>query len=317
MNEIGGYFGLEKLVSNEYHKGLIRLNTATNAVVYLLQAKGIRKVYMPYYLCYAVSHKLVTNGYEVEYYSIHPDFSPMISHVMDEDEIIYIVNYFGQLTNEKISSLKEKYKQIIVDNTHAFFQKPLYGVDTIYSCRKFFGVSDGAYVSTTNPLHEELALDVSKDRMAHVLGRFEGQAAHFYANFQEVDQMLHSEPLKWMSRLTTNLLGAIDYDNVRQIRNTNYAFLEHEFKEKNRLQLVTSDGAFAYPLYIENGIEIRKNLAKKKLYIPTLWPNVLENTVEESIEYRYAANILALPCDQRYGIKEMEYISNLINEVIS
>lgn len=65
----------------------------------------------------------------------------------------------------------------------------------------------------------------------------------------------------------------------------------------NRLDLIIPDGPFAYPLYIENGIEIRKELAKKKLYIPTLWPNVLQEMNENSIEYRYVAKILPLlPC---------------------
>ena len=67
-------------------------------------------------------------------------------------------------------------------------------------------------------------------------------------------------------------------------------------------------GPFAYPYYVENGIETRKKLAEKKIYIPTLWPNVLIEKHGDTIEYDYAANILPLPCDQRYGLDDMEYI---------
>ena len=35
--EIGGYFGLEPLISNEYYKDLIALNTARNALLYILK----------------------------------------------------------------------------------------------------------------------------------------------------------------------------------------------------------------------------------------------------------------------------------------
>lgn len=317
MIEIGGYFGLEKLMNNEYHKGLLRLNTATNALLYLLKVKGTKKVYIPYYLCSSVSEKLIENGYEIEYYRIDIRFRPMIRKALKENEVLYIVNYFGQITNEQILLLKQKYKQIIMDNTHAFFQKPLLDVDTIYSCRKYFGVPDGAYLYTEKKLHEQLEVDVSKDRMEHILGRFEGSATDYYSNFQKVDDILHSLPIKRMSNLTNNLLGAIDYETVRQIRNKNYAFLKNELNEVNPLQLNTPNGAFAYPLYIENGLEIREILSKKKLYIPTLWPNVLKRMEEESVEYRYSANILPLPCDQRYGVSEMEYMTNLIKEVIS
>jgi hypothetical protein len=80
----------------------------------------------------------------------------------------------------------------------------------------------------------------------------------------------------------------------------------------NKLRLITPEGAFAYPFYLEKGVEIRKELAAKKIYIPTLWPNVLEDTPESSLEYDYAANILPLPCDQRYGIKDMKYMINCL-----
>lgn len=315
MIEIGGYFGLDKLINNEYHKGLIRLNTATNALLYLLKAKGTKKVYIPYYLCNSVSEKLIKNEFEIEHYRIDRGFKPIISKVMDENEVLYIVNYFGQITNDQISLFKKKYRQIVMDNTHAFFQKPIFDVDTIYSCRKYFGVPDGAYLYTEKQVNEELEVDVSIDRMEHILGRFEGNASDYYTEFQKVDNILQDLPIRLMSNLTYNLLGAIDYETVRQIRNENFKFLKREFDEINLIQVNTPDGAFAYPLYIENGIKIRGELAKKHLYIPTLWNNVLKDSEASSLAYRYSANILPIPCDQRYGIGNMEYITTLIKEV--
>lgn len=89
-----------------------------------------------------------------------------------------------------------------------------------------------------------------------------------------------------------------------------------EHLRKNKLKLITPYGAFAYPFYAENAVEIRVKLVKKKLFIPTLWPNVLESTLENSVEYQYSSNILPLPCDQRYGEDDMEYIVRCINEEI-
>lgn len=59
---------------------------------------------------------------------------------------------------------------------------------------------------------------------------------------------------------------------------------------------------------MEGGSKIRKELAKDKIYIPTLWPNVLEECPENSLEYEYAMNILPLPVDQRYGLEEMTWM---------
>lgn len=67
-----------------------------------------------------------------------------------------------------------------------------------------------------------------------------------------------------------------------------------------------------YPLWIENGAAARKKLQAEKIYIPTLWPNVLQELPEKAIEYQLAANILPLPVDQRYTQVEMQRIVDRI-----
>ncbi|MEG0576843.1 MAG: hypothetical protein RR500_03210 [Bacilli bacterium] len=313
MKEIGGYFELEQLISNEYHKGLIQLNTARNALLYLMKSKKIEKVYIPYYLCDSVSNMLEKYGYEYEYYRVAADFSPNFHKELKKQECLYVVNYFGQLSEEKILCIKEKHKQVIIDNTHAFFQRPLSSIDTIYSCRKFFGVSDGAYLSTDKKLDEELEIDLSKDRVEHLLGRFEGIASDYYRIFLEVDERFNGETLKKMSRFTRNLMGAIDYENVIQERNNNYSYLDSELKKYNLLNLISPNGPFCYPFYVGNGLQVRRNLAEKKIYIPTLWKNVSQVTPDESIEYLYSTNLLPIPCDQRYDEDDMKYIVECIS----
>ena len=39
-------------------------------------------------------------------------------------------------------------KNVIIDNVQAYFQRPIEGFDTLYSCRKYFGVPDGAVLYT-------------------------------------------------------------------------------------------------------------------------------------------------------------------------
>lgn len=314
MREIGGFFELDQFGNNEYYKDIITLNSGRNALLYLLKTRSIKKIYIPYYLCNSVSDMCNKNGYKFEYYKIDANFIPIFDKTLAQDEYLYVVNYYGQLTNENIFSLKDKFIQIILDNTQAFFQKPIDGMDTIYSCRKFFGVPDGSYLSTNKKLNKELEVDISKERMAHILGRYEGIASNYYSDFQNNDECFNDEPLKYMSKLTHNILGAIDYDRVCQIRNKNYAYLEKELGENNKLKLITPDGAFAYPFYVKNGIEIRKIMSQNKIYIPTLWPNVLNNVSKDNIEYEYVVNILPLPCDQRYGLEDMKYIVDCIHK---
>ncbi|MBA2860459.1 hypothetical protein [Methanococcus maripaludis] len=314
MKEIGGYFGLDQLIKNEYHKNLIALNTGRNSLLYILRAKNIKKLYIPYYLCDSISHMLSKEEYDFEYYAINDSFYPNFDKKLNDFEYIYIVNYYGQLTNRSIRKLKEKYGQIIIDNVQSFFQRPVNGVDTIYSCRKFFGVPDGAYLSTDAKLDYELKTDISKDRMKHILGRFEENASEYYAYFQENDKNFKKTPLMKMSNLTKNIMGAIDYNYVKKVRNENYFYIADKLGSLNILNISKPDGPFAYPFYIANGIEIRKKLAEKKIYVPILWPNVLKDCKKDTLEYDYAANILPLPCDQRYSINDMNRLIDTILE---
>lgn len=310
MKEIGGYFELDEFISNEYYTDLISLNNGRNALLYILKAKKIRKLYIPYLLCDSIRDMLIKYGYEFEQYNVDYDFMPIFNKKLLEDEYIDIVNYYGQITSEKVINLKHKYKNIILDNTHAFFQKPIENIDTIYSCRKFFGVPDGSYLSTDRIINENLETDISKERMIHILGRYEGKASEYYSFYSENDESYSKEELKYMSRLTHNILGAINYEKVRKVRNRNFSFLKNELGKFNKLKLIVPDGAFCYPLYVKDGEHSRKMLAKKKIYIPTLWPNVLDGMSKNTLEYQYVSNILPIPCDQRYSIEDMSKIIN-------
>lgn len=314
MREIGGYFGLDDLVSNEFYDSLIRLNTGRNTLLYLMKARKITKLHIPYYLCDSVSTLLEEHDYNFEYYNIDQEFLPIFDKKLEKDEFLYIVNLYGQLTTEQLLALKQHFGQVIFDYSHAFFQEPLAGVDTIYSCRKFFGVPDGAYLATDAILHENLEQDMSSDRLKHIVGRYEGTASDYYSDFQRNDHVLDATPLRTMSKLTHNLMGAIDYKRARQTRNENYIYLEQQLGADNPLKLTMPQGPFAYPLLVENGLEIRTRLTDEQIYIPLLWPNVMKDCPEESIEYQYAANILPLPCDQRYGLEEMAYLVDLLKK---
>ena len=116
-----------------------------------------------------------------------------------------------------------------------------------------------------------------------------------------------------MSRLTENLLSGLDYEGIRQKRNENWMQLHAVLGNHNRLSLHTPDGPYMYPYYCENGMQIKKKLAEKKIYIPTLWPNVLE-AEENELEKDYTRNILPLPVDQRYGLADMTRLLKALEE---
>lgn len=307
IKEIGGYFGLEQFGGTEYHSGLIGVNSGRAALLYVIRAKGIRKLYIPLFLCDSVYKVCEREGVPYEFYSVGEGFLPEFDGRLGEGEWLYVVNYYGQLDDSVILALKEEHKNLIIDNVQAFFRRPLSGVDTVYSCRKFFGVPDGGYVSTDAILDEELPEGRSSHRMRHVLGRIEDGASAHYGEFKVSDDGFAAEGLTAMSAVTRSILRGIDYEAVRLRRNENYAVLASVLGELNPLKLTDPDGPYCYPFYCHGGMEIKRRLAEARIFVPTLWPNVLSS--EDSFAADYAANILPLPVDQRYGEAEMAAVA--------
>lgn len=316
MKEIGGYFGLEQLISHEYYPELIPVNNARNGLLYILRTRQISKIRIPFYLCDSVSRMCEREGISYSFYRIDKDFMPMLAQPLEEGEWLYIVNYYGQITNEQLILFQKQYKRVIFDNVQAFFQQPVSGIDTVYSCRKFFGVPDGGYVSSDAQLFGQIPEDESRERMKHILGRFEsGSASAYYADFKNNDHSFRELPLRKMSALTHNLLGAIDYSAVKVRRESNFDILHQALGAINKLSLKKTQGPYVYPFYCQGGMEIKKKLAQRLIYVATLWPNVVQ--LDEGIEKDYAENILPLPCDQRYDAEDMNRIVEAILQCIN
>ena len=315
MREIGGYFELDKYSMPMLHEGAIALNCGRNTLAYLIEAKGIEKIKVPKFLCDTVREVCEKEKISISFYSITRDFLPE-ELTLEADDWLYLVNFYGQLDNDTIRGYVEKYERVIVDHAQAYFQMPLENVDTLYTCRKFFGVADGGILYTDTKLDREIPRDESFDRMKFVLGRFERSASEFYAEAASNNDFFADEPIKLMSKLTENLLHGIDYEAVKQKRTRNFEILHEAFGKINPLKLTVPQGAFMYPLYLEKGGEIRRKLQAKKIFIPTLWPDVFEHCDESELEYDYAKNILPIPVDQRYDEEDMKYIIKAVFDEI-
>ena len=312
MKEIGGYIVFEHFHGDMLYEEALRLNCGRNALAYLIMARKIRKLAIPYFICDSVVETAEKYNAKVRFYHIGMDLRPHALPELDEDEWLYLVNYYGQIGADEVRQLKDRYHRIIVDNSQAYFSPPAGQVDTLYSCRKFFGVTDGAVLFTDAVLHEELETDQSYLRYGFLMGRFERSASEFYPQYVSNNRFFANEPVKRMSLLTDNLMHGIDYSFIRNQRTENFNYLKKRLEGLNRLRLTSPDGAFAYPLLLDNAAEVRKCLIDSRIYIPVLWPDVAERTEQADTDRMLALNILPIPCDQRYTAQDMEYICGKI-----
>jgi len=310
---IGGYFELELPQGAEYHSQAIALNTGRNALEYILRARGYKRVYLPYYSCEVLLEPFKKLGVEYTFYHINANLEADLQSSLNSDEAILCINYFG-LKQDHVNALAQRYgKQLIVDNTQAFYAQPIDGIDTFYSCRKFFGVPDGAYLYCDKVLDAELEQDYSWERMTHLLKRIDVSAEAAYADFREQSEKLKNNPIRKMSNLTHRIMASIDYDGVAGRRRQNYQLLDEAIGKKNGIALPLSADAvpMVYP-FLTTDQQLRQRLIDNKVYVATYWPNVLDWINTDSTEYTLTTQLLPLPIDQRYGEGDLKRIYELI-----
>ncbi|MEI7899367.1 MAG: hypothetical protein WCK89_03885 [bacterium] len=315
MNPIGGFFELEIGDGVEYHGDAIRLNSGRNAFEYILGAKRYRKVYLPFYTCSVMLQPIARIGASSAFYHVNEQFEPVFDFTsLREDEAFVYVNYFG-LFDEVVVSLAARCSSLIVDNAQAFYARPVPGVDTFYSPRKFFGVPDGAYLYANRQLSEPLERDESCGRCEHLLRRIDDGPEDAYPHFLKSDVLFDSLPLKSMSNLTRRILRGIDYDQVARRRVSNFRVLHEALKGMNSIDREPRNGQvpMVYP-FLGSRKGLRDFLISRRIYVARYWPSVLELVREGSVEYEYAMNLAPLPVDQRYGTSDMEVIVGAVTE---
>ena len=313
MKEIGGYFGLELSSGDHFHSMALRFNSGRGALEYIVKARDIKKVHMPFFTCSAIRERLSKLSVEIQPYYINDALEFEVENFDESDAIIY-TNYFG-LKNEFVKLISTKFNRLIVDNAQAFFAKPIVGVDTLYSPRKFFGVPDGGYLVTDKFLSGVMERDLSSLRAGHLLERVDSSAEKGYQNFLGSEHALGLEPLKRMSKLTESLLASIDYQKAWETRMRNFRFLHKALSKDNELvssiNFEITDAPMIYPLLTKKD-GLRAALIEKKIYIPTYWPNVLEWTKLGDWEFYLANNLIPLPVDQRYSPKDLGRVVSIV-----
>lgn len=314
MQPIGGYFSLEIPKGEEYHKDAIRLNTGRNCLEYILMARGYKKVYIPYYTCEVVLEPFKKLGIPYEFYHIDINFEIRDRFTLKPDEALLYVNYYG-LKQRYVEQLAEKIGEcLIIDNTQAFYAKPIVGIDTFYTCRKFFGVPDGAYLYTNKLMDAEFEQDQSFDYFMFLTKRIDLGAEAGYEDFRNLSKHVVGQPIKIMSKLTQRMMQGIDYARIAEQRRDNYQQLHDALGRSNTISIPLEDDAvpMVYP-YLAPVKGLREKLIANNIFVARYWPNVLDWTSKDDIEYQFACQMQPLPIDQRYREDDMNRIVECIN----
>jgi hypothetical protein len=313
---MGGYFQLHLANGEEYYPDLIKLNTSRNALQYILEVKKYTKVYIPYFTCEVLLEPMVKLNIPYQFYHIDEQLEPIFDFEVGPTECVVYNNYFG-LKQDAVKKLSDTVPHLIIDNAQAFFSEPVPKIDTFYSCRKFFGVPDGAYLQINSDERLSPENDTSIHRFSHLITSIDHSVEHGYADFMENELGFIGNEIKSMSSLTQAVLANVDYQACKNKRIENFNFLHEKLSSINELgmELPTSTPAMLYPLLISKA-DVKAKLIEKKIFVPTYWPNVFRWTTQDTLEYKLAKNVIYLPMDHRYDLKNMAYMLDVLTKII-
>ena len=109
--EIGGYFELEDFGGKEYYPNLYKVNLGRTALRWLLEGRGYTKIYLPVFLCESVTEACEQHGIRISRYQLDAELNVLLPRKkLGESECLYLVNYYGQLTDEKILAYQKIWK---------------------------------------------------------------------------------------------------------------------------------------------------------------------------------------------------------------
>ena len=327
MIEIGSDFNIQPLYNNRHEKFFVSGRLAIKSILNNLIQRN-EKCLIPNYLCDSIYNCFSC----FDFYKIKNDFDiniEYLEHLIKNGDyvLIFIINYFGYIDNniEFITKLCKQTNIIIVeDYTHNLYSKQLYGDISICSYRKSLSTPYGAIV-------------IDKNNMINI----EQQPSYnfvyyFLVIFKFIGMLLKNlNSIKWIWRpLLTyceNNIDKLDYNGYDYLNHFFYKYYYDmnniEYRKQNMtylnkfIKIKTLDkfknNYFTYPIFFKTKVErdhIRKILIDNQIYCPIYWPlyfdkdNICNNHITD--------HILCIPVDQRYNIKHMEYIVNIIDQAL-
>ena len=335
---MGGMFALEGISNansttprflNEKH---ILLANARSGIALVMGLLSPSCIWMPSYLCGSMLKAVNAPMSSLKFYEVTYDLVPSsldwLNNIQPKD-LVVLVDYFGFPCNPYwIKRAKEQGAWVLEDACQALLSEEVgrFSDFVLFSPRKFLGIPDGGILT----FHHQLAFDPElesppaawwlKAFSAIVLrGEFDlqGGSRRWFELFQESELGAPIGPYA-MSELSRMLLQhSFDYRKIAQKRIENYQLLLDRLIEVALFpSLPPGVVPLGFPIRVKNRDQVRRALFDHEIYPPVHWP--IKGIIPEKFRgsHQLSAEIMTLPCDQRYNRRDMEQMAGLVAELL-
>ena len=302
-----------------------------------------RRVLIPAYTCQTVITPFEEAGWQCEFYSIGKDLRIRLDRLLCSVDkfhpaLIVVHPFYGMDLNEEeirtLTMLKESGKEILLDLTQCLFSQKDYDIASfiVASYRKWMPIPDGGYmkrrldsVKIVQPETENSDFsDMEKDAM-YLRGLYfanrEQRTKDISIRLSKMADRIAERNITRhkMSQTAYSLMKKEDIELIQRARLSNYAYLFQKVLETEKITKVAqkcSDVTSAplyFPIYVQDRLALQRCLAKDAIYAPVLWPVEDERVlINDNVKYIYD-HLLAIPCDQRYDVNDLQRAVDIIN----
>ncbi len=271
---------------------------------------------------------------DVRFYSIDERLriaeEDWLSEIHENDMVVFI-DYFGfSQWADWGAEARRRGAWVIEDASQAllndkFCEQSHY---VVFSPRKFVGIPEGGILSAQ--IGETLPevnlpsppamwwLDAVRASVLRAEYDRHGGERTWFEVFQKTEAIGPLEPCR-MSDLSSLLLkDAVDWRTVSQRRRDNFQFLASELGKMALFSELHRDVVpLGFPVRVRDRDRIRQALFTAQIYPPVHWPIAGVVPLEFGASHRLAAEIMTIPCDQRYGKSDMKRVVRDLRRILN
>ena len=300
-----------------------------------------KRCMLPIYTCDTVIDPFKKNGWDIFFYRVNYCLQVDKEYFLEQlnsikPTVLFMHTYYGSDTiknvRDEVKKAQNEWGMIFIeDMTQSLgLLEKVTGADYyVGSLRKWFAIPDGGFVFGKEELfvdlkgenHEfvQLKKQAQQQKREYLDGNEYVKKAEFLTIHKHAEELLYKQnEIFAMSDFSKEILDAIDIQEVLKIRTRNGQYLENQVRTLGHIKPVLSskaEGYLYYPVYVKDRQKLQSFLKNQDIYAPVLWPvdPLIENKMDDVTRYIYE-HLIALPCDQRYTLQDMERISLCLRE---
>lgn len=297
---------------------------------------------LPKYTCDTVIIPFTKHGWDVYFYPVTNElkideiaFVNLLERI--EPTVLLMHTYFGVDT---IANVREIIRQWKKDKELIFIEDMTQSLANCGVCkeadylvgslRKWFAIPDGGFVASN--LIKDLSM--KNEKKVFVEKKIKAQTLkceylsleekkiekNIFLNLnREAEEYLYEDDsICEISSFSQGLLEHIEVEKNldRRKENANYLMKMLTGLKKTSLVLDVEDTSPLYfPVYVNDRNKLQKTLIDNNIFAPVLWPIPLEveKNMDKDVKFIFE-HLLAIPCDQRYSMEDMDRICRVIRK---